>query len=246
MKLQLQQVQQAQQESKGNPDEKGESHRRSAHRRPTTPDEQNSNLLREVRKEVDVLRNALKEKTDWSVDRMVRATNSPFTTVVLECPVPSKFRLPQLKPFDGLKDPQDHLNTFRTTLGLQQPPDEILCRSFPTTLKAAAREWFIKLPNLSIDNFEQLSNTFLRHFIGGQHPKRPADYLLIVKQGEKETLRSYVKHFTSETLEVDEADDKVQLMTSKARLRFRDLVALLAKNPPKTMAKMLLDRKSVV
>ena len=241
MKLQLQQVQQAQQESKGNPDEKGESHRRSAHRRPTTPDEQNSNLLREVRKEVDVLRNALKEKTDWSVDRMVRATNSPFTTVVLECPVPSKFRLPQLKPFDGLKDPQDHLNTFRTTLGLQQPPDEILCRSFPTTLKAAAREWFIKLPNLSIDNFEQLSNTFLRHFIGGQHTKRPADYLLTVKQGEKETLRSYVKHFTSETLEVDEADDKVQLMTSKARLRFRDLVALLAKNPPKTMAKMLLN-----
>ena len=38
MKLQLQQVQQAQQESKGNTDE-GDSHRRSAHRRPTTPDE---------------------------------------------------------------------------------------------------------------------------------------------------------------------------------------------------------------
>ena len=38
MKLQLQQVQQAQQESKGNPDEEGDSHRRSAHQRPTTPD----------------------------------------------------------------------------------------------------------------------------------------------------------------------------------------------------------------
>ena len=45
MKLRLQQVQQAQQESKGNPNEEGESHRRSAHRRPTTPDEQNSDLL---------------------------------------------------------------------------------------------------------------------------------------------------------------------------------------------------------
>ena len=65
------------------------------------------------------LRNALKEKTDQSVDRMVRATDSPFTTMVLECPVPSKFRLPQLEPFDGLKDPQDHLNTFKTMLGLQ-------------------------------------------------------------------------------------------------------------------------------
>ena len=118
-------------------------------------------------REIDELRNALKEKTDRSVDKMVRATDSPFTTAVLECPVPSKFRLPQLEPFDGLKDPQDHLNTFRMTLGLQQPPKEILCRSFPTTLKVAAREWFTKLPNSSIDNFEQLSNAFLRHFIEG-------------------------------------------------------------------------------
>ena len=91
---------------------------------------------------MDKLRNALKEKTDRIVDRMVRVTNLPFTTAVLECPVPSKFRLPQLEPFDELKDPQDHLNTFKTMLGLQQPPDEILCHSFPTTLKAAAREWF--------------------------------------------------------------------------------------------------------
>ena len=175
------------------------------------------------------------------MDKMVRATDLPFTSAVLECPVPSKFRLPQLEPFDGLKDPQDHLNTFRTTLGLQQPPNEILCRSFPTTLKAAAaREWFMKLPNLSIDNFKQLSSAFLRHFIRGQRPKRPADYLLTVKQGERETLRSYMKRFIRETLEVDEADDKVQLTTFKARLRSRDLVASLAKNPPKTMAEMLL------
>ena len=93
-----------------------------------------------MRKEVDELRHAIKEKTDRSVDRMVRATNSPFITAVLECLVPLKFRLPQLELFDELKDPQDHLNTFKMTLGLQQPPDEILCRSFPTTLKEAARE----------------------------------------------------------------------------------------------------------
>ena len=138
---------------------------------------------------MDELRSAIKERTDQSVDKMVRATDSPFTIAVLECPVPSKFRLPQLEPFDGLKGPQDHLNTFKTTLGLQQPPDEIMCRSFPTTLKGAAREWFTKLPTLSIDNFDQLSSAFLRHFIGGQRPKRPVDYLLTVRQGEKETLR---------------------------------------------------------
>ena len=66
---------------------------------------------------MDELRNAIKEKTNQSLDRMVRATNSPFTMAVLECPVLSKFRLPQLEVFDELKDPQDHLNTFKTTLG---------------------------------------------------------------------------------------------------------------------------------
>ena len=158
---------------------------------------------------MDELRNAIKEKTDRSLDRMVRKTNSPFTMVVLECSVPLKFHLPQLDPFDGLKDPLDHLNTFKTTLGLQQPPDEILCRSFPTTLKGATREWFTKLPTLPIDNFEQLGNSFLRHFIGGQRPKKPANHLLTIRQGEKETLKLYVTCFTRETLEVDEANDKV-------------------------------------
>ena len=39
---------------------------------------------------------------------------------------------------------------------------------------------------------------------------------------------------------MDEADDKVHLMTFKARLKSRDFVASLAKNPPKTMAEALL------
>jgi len=43
-----------------------------------------------------------------------------------------------------------------------------------------------------------------------------------------------------ETLEVDEADDKVQLTTFKVGLKSREFVMSLAKNPPKTMANMLL------
>ena len=46
--------------------------------------------------------------------------------------------------------------------------------------------------------------------------------------------------FTLETLEVDEVDNKVQLTTFKAGLKSRDFVVSLAKNPPKTMAEMLM------
>ena len=51
-----------------------------------------------------------------------------------------------------------------------------------------------------------------------------------------------MKCVTRETLEVDKADDKVQLTTFKAGLKSKKFVVSLAKNPLKTMAKMLLNR----
>ena len=41
-------------------------------------------------------------------------------------------------------------------------------------------------------------------------------------------------------MEVDKANDKVQLMNFKAGLKSKKFMVSLAKNPPKTMAKMLL------
>ena len=151
MRLQLQQEDNR---SETNRDDDGGSQRRDDRRQLAIPEGTSSNLLREMRKEMDELRSTIKEKTNRSLDLMVTKTDSPFTMAILECPVPSKFRLPQLEPFDGLKDPLDHLNTFKTTLGLQQPPDDILRRSFPTILKGVAKEWFTKLPMSSFDNFE--------------------------------------------------------------------------------------------
>ena len=49
-----------------------------------------------------------------------------------------------------------------------------------------------------------------------------------------------MKRFTRETLEVDDADDKVQLTTFKAGLKSRAFVVSLAKNPSKMMAEILL------
>ena len=48
----------------------------------STLEETNSDLLREMRKEMDELRNAIREKTDWSLDRIVRKTDSPFIVAV--------------------------------------------------------------------------------------------------------------------------------------------------------------------
>ena len=49
-----------------------------------------------------------------------------------------------------------------------------------------------------------------------------------------------MKRFTKEVLEVDKADDKVQLTTFKAGLKSKEFIVTLVTSPPKIMAEMLL------
>ena len=74
------------------------------------------NKLHNMRKEMDELKNAMKDKGGENLDGMIRRTNSPFTTEVLNRPLPQKFRLPQLESYEGSKDPLDHIESFKTLM----------------------------------------------------------------------------------------------------------------------------------
>ena len=114
----------------------------------------NVQMMKNMTKELDEVKNTMKGKTSINLDGMIKRTDSPFTASVLECLLPPKFRLPQLEVYDGTKDPLDHTGAFKTILNLQQTPDKVICRSVPATLRGAARVWFSKLPVASIVNFE--------------------------------------------------------------------------------------------
>ena len=111
-------------------------------------------MMKNMRKEIDEVKNDMKGKTAINLDGMIKRIDSPFTTDVLECLLPPKFRLPQLEVYNGLKDPLDHIGVFKTILSLQQTLDEVICRTFLATLRGVARVWFNKLPTTSIANFE--------------------------------------------------------------------------------------------
>ena len=113
-----------------------------------------------MRREMDELRNAVKEKAVDNLDGIIQRMNWPFTTKVLNHPFPLKFCLPQLESFDGSRVPLDHIKSFKTLMPLQMISNEVMCKVFPTTLKGAARVWFAKLPSGTIANFEQLSKGF--------------------------------------------------------------------------------------
>ena len=145
----------------------------------------------------------------------------------------------QIDSYDGVKDPLDHLETFKTSMHLQGVADEIMCRAFPTTLKGAARIWFNQLMPNSISTFKELSAQFTVHIIGGHRYKKSTDCLMSIKQREDETLRSYISRFNKEALSINKASDKLLVTAFTNGLRKGKFLFSLYKNDPKTMSDVL-------
>ena len=119
--------------------------------------------------------------------------------------------MPFLDSYDRTCDLCDHIATFKTTMHLQGVSDEIMCRAFPTTLKGSARVWFSKIPPNTVGSFKKLSKLFVNNFIEGQRHKHSTFNLLIIEQGENESLPSFITRFNRGALKVDEMDDKLLL-----------------------------------
>ena len=178
----------------------------------------------------------------------MQQTESPFTAEVLRYPLPAKFRMPQVEAFDRVKDPVDHLNTYKNQMELHGYQDPVRCRAFATTLKGPALAWFNRLPPSSIPSFKDLSIAFVSHFIGARTYRNPSYHLLTVKQGTQESLKSYVQRFNAESLKVDVPDEKFAVIAFIAGLgvQLKDLMFSISKNPQASMAEVLAKAKKYI
>ena len=113
--------------------------------------------MQAMKEQMKVMMNALKGRVSSDLDDLVNKIDSPFTPSINSFPLPQKVRMLQIESYNGVKDPLDHLETFKTLMHLQGVPDEIMCRAFPTTLKGPAKIWFSRLTPSSINTFKELS-----------------------------------------------------------------------------------------
>ena len=60
-----------------------------------------------------------------TMDTLVQQTESSFTAEVLHYPLLAKFRIPQVEAFDGVRDPVDHLNTYKNQMELHGYQDPV-------------------------------------------------------------------------------------------------------------------------
>ena len=82
-----------------------------------------------MKEQMEVMMNALKGWVSNDLNDLVNCTDSPFTAAVNSFPLPHKFRMPHIDSYDGVKDPLDHLETFKTLMHLQGVADQIMCRA---------------------------------------------------------------------------------------------------------------------
>ena len=171
-----------------------------------------------IQQELSQMKEVVKGRAPDSMDTLVQQTESPFTAKVLHFPLPAKFRMPKIEAFDGMKDPVDHLNTYKNQMELHGYQDPVRCRAFSITLKGPALAWFNRLPPSSVSSFRELSIAFVSHFIGARTYRKSSYHLLTIKQSLEESLRSYVHRFNAESLTVDVPDEKFAITAFIARI----------------------------
>ncbi len=62
----------------------------------------------------------------------------PFTRHIMEELIPFQFKMPQVKPYDGIANPLDHLESFNALMMLHEATDIVLCEALPATLHKVA------------------------------------------------------------------------------------------------------------
>ena len=106
--------------------------------------------FKSLQQELSRVKEIFRGRAPDTMDTLVQQTESLFTAEVLHFPLPAKFRMPQVEAFDGVKDPIDHLNTYKNQMELHGYQDPVRCRAFSITLKGPALAWFNRLPPSSI------------------------------------------------------------------------------------------------
>ncbi|KAI3828409.1 hypothetical protein L1987_02510 [Smallanthus sonchifolius] len=130
--------------------------------------------------------------------------HTKFTPRIANFKFPPKTKMPSnVKTYDGLGDPEDNLELFSGAAKVEQWSMPTRCHMFMQTLSGPARFWFNSLPSGGIDNFEDMSRSFLTNFMQQKRYTKDPVVLHNIKQRENEDLRSFMERYKLEGLKLN-------------------------------------------
>ncbi|KAL5785004.1 hypothetical protein ACOSQ2_007396 [Xanthoceras sorbifolium] len=110
--------------------------------------------------------------------------DSPFVDAVALVEMPRKFNFPGMKQYGGTTDPDDHITQYRqrmfTAAISRDLREACMCKGFGSSLVRPALQWYTNLPNISINSFAQLTDTFVKQFASSRKLEKQSDDLYTI------------------------------------------------------------------
>ncbi|XP_027927449.1 uncharacterized protein LOC114184336 [Vigna unguiculata] len=163
---------------------------------------------------------------------------SPFTSYILETPLPEKWKIPTFDKYDGTTNPDNHMRVFVHQMMFHAVSDPIWCRVFSTSLTGEALKWFSELSAGSIDSFATLKARFITQFA----PLKPAiltvDNLVNIRQEDGESLRSYLDRYNRMSVKIKDLSDEIARHHFSYGLQPRVFADKISRKKSKTMEEM--------
>ncbi|KAL0350018.1 UNVERIFIED_CONTAM: hypothetical protein Sradi_4151000 [Sesamum radiatum] len=153
---------------------------------------------------------------------------SPFSHMILAEALPTGVKVPNFSEYDGIGDPQEHLDKFYTKIDWYDLSDAAYCKVFCTTLSKHALACFNQLSAGTISSLEQLTQCCLHHFSMNKRVLKTAAFLFTIRQTENETLRDYMQRFVEAVHEVPHVNHELLASVIQQNLllgRFKESIA---------------------
>ncbi|XP_076958699.1 uncharacterized protein LOC143634537 [Bidens hawaiensis] len=153
------------------------------------------------------------------------AGKSKFVAKIAEAELPENPKIPPMVgQYDGILDPDDHLQTI-TAAGLVSGwTMPLWCHIFTLTLVGDARAWFERLPDGQITSWEDLANKFTQQFSQQRrHISDPAGILNVVRK-DTETLEDFITRFNQEGLNIGGASEELMRAAFRQNVKCDDLI----------------------
>ncbi|KAK2645890.1 hypothetical protein Ddye_021085 [Dipteronia dyeriana] len=171
-------------------------------------------------------------------------TDSPFVDVITLVEMPRKFNFPNMKQYEGMTNPDDHIAQYKQRIFTAAIPRDLreacMCKAFGSSLNGPTLQWYTNLPYNSIASFTQLTDTFVEKFVISRKLEKHLDHLYTITQRHDENIRTYVGHFNREKVQIPHYNETTAIYAFRKGLRFdSDIYKELTKYPYRAMEDVL-------
>ena len=132
---------------------------------------------------------------------VANASTSKFAKDIAEAIAPkSAKQMSNIGTYDGISDPDDHLNRFIAGATVSNWTEPTWCYMFQMTLVGAARAWFDRLPVHHIYDWADFHKKFSQHFSQQRKYTEEQWTILNCMRDDDESLLDYITRFNAKKL----------------------------------------------